>query len=184
MTEEWRKYEITATYLLDNFAGHFGLIRVEGKQKVLGLETKTKWEIEAKGIKVGPSEAFVIVECRRYKSSKQNQEKVAALAYRIIDTGAEGGIIVSPLGLQEGAAKIAAANKIIEVRLNADCTPEEFVMSFLGKLMVGVKETVKLGDLAVLSLTRNCRMCGTMFKPLGCETTCPKCLTDKLSSST
>jgi hypothetical protein len=43
------------------------------------------------------------------------------LAYRIIDTGADGGILVSPLGLQEGAERVAAAENIISVRLNEDC---------------------------------------------------------------
>ncbi|MFD0746083.1 hypothetical protein ACFQ1L_32730 [Phytohabitans flavus] len=34
---------------------------------------------------------------------------MAVLAYRIMDTGADPGIIVSPLGIQEGAAMIVLA---------------------------------------------------------------------------
>ena len=124
-------------------------MRVEGKQKIPGVKSGTDWEIDAKGVREG-NEGFIIIECRRYTTSKQNEEKLAALAHRIEDTGAVGGILVSPLGLQEGAAKIATAKNIIEVQLNADCTPEEFVMRFLGKLIAGIKETVALGENAVM----------------------------------
>ena len=37
------------------------------------------------------------------------------MAYRISDTGAEGGIIVSPLGVQEGGKKIAETENIVTV---------------------------------------------------------------------
>ncbi len=157
--ESWKSYEEVATYLLDQFAGHFGLVRVEGKQKISGMRSGTEWEIEAKGIRGGKHEGFVIIECRRYTTSKQNQERLGSLAYRIIDTGAAGGILVSPLGLQEGAAKIAASEKTIEVQLNADCTPDKFVIKFLNKLMAGVKEGVSLGESANIVLSRNCRKC-------------------------
>jgi len=60
------------------------------------------------------------------------------LAYRIIDTGASGGIIVSPLNLQEGAAKVAAAENIIDVQLDAESTPDQFAMRFLNQLMISV----------------------------------------------
>ena len=62
---KWRNYEEVATYLLDKFADHFGLSRVEGKQPLLGIRSGTEWTIDAKGIRQG-SEAFVIVECRRH----------------------------------------------------------------------------------------------------------------------
>jgi formylglycine-generating enzyme required for sulfatase activity len=60
------------------------------------------------------------------------------LAYRIIDTGADGGILVSPLGLQEGAERVAAAENIISVRLNEDCNRYEFVLGFLNQIRLGV----------------------------------------------
>src|SRR5205814_10657234 len=102
--QQWESYEQVGTYLLDSFAAEFGLERVEAKQKVPGLESGTSWEIDAKGVRQG-NDGFVIVEFRRYIKSRQNQGKMGELAYRIIDTGANGGIIVSPLGLQEGAEK-------------------------------------------------------------------------------
>ena len=57
------------------------------------------------------NEGFVIIECRRYTKSRQSQEKIGGLAYRILDTGARGGILISPLGMQEGASKIADVEK-------------------------------------------------------------------------
>ncbi len=174
--EGWKSYEEVATYLLDHFAKEFDLTRVEGKQIVHGLGSGTDWEIDAKGIREGLNEGFIIIECRRYTKSKQNQERLGSLAYRIIDTGASGGIIVSPLGLQEGAEKIAAHENVLDVQLSANCTPDEFVLKFLNKLMIGVKETVKVGENAIRVAHRNCMICGLLFKLDNNETVCPECL--------
>ena len=76
--------------------GRPDLERVEGKQHVYGSLTTTDWEIDGKGLKVG-DEGFIIIECRRYPKVKQNQEQDGGLAFRISDTGASGGIYVSPL---------------------------------------------------------------------------------------
>ena len=112
----WKTYEEVSTYLLNQFAKEFGLEHVEPKQKVEGKRsgTLTFWEIDAKGVRQG-DEGFFIPECRRYTISRPNQELVGALAYRILDTGAEGGIVVTPLGIQDGAKKVAWAEKIIHV---------------------------------------------------------------------
>lgn len=75
-------------------------------------------------------EGFIIIECRMYTTSKLKQEDVGALAYRIIDTGAAGGIVVSPLGLQEGAAKVAAAENIQTVYMDEDSTTTDYFLRF------------------------------------------------------
>jgi hypothetical protein len=133
----WRTYEETATYLLDQFASRFGLSHVEGKQNLVGMESGTSWEIDAKGI-CQDGEGFIIVECRRYTTSKLNQEAIGGLAYRIIDAGAKGGIVISPIGLQEGAKKVAISRNIKSVRLTPESTPFEYVLSFLNEVMVGL----------------------------------------------
>lgn len=85
-----------------------------------------------------------MVECRRYTTSKDNQRNMGGLAYTIKDTGAGGSIHISPLGLQEGAARLAACENIVEVLLNANATPEEFRMKFLGHLKIGLLERVSV----------------------------------------
>ena len=142
---KWESYEQVAAYLIDQFASEFGLERVEVKQEVTGKRSGTTWEIDAKGFRQDDA-GFVIVECRRYTTSKQNQEKVGGLAYKIIDTGAEGGIIVSPLGLQEGAKLVAAARNIVSVQLNENSTRHDYVLRFLNKVMVGLSDTITFTD--------------------------------------
>lgn len=142
--EKWETYEEVAAYLLNNFASEFNLDLVEGKQKVPGNRSGTKWEIDGKGIKKN-GEGFLIIECRRYTTSKQNQEKMAGLAYRIIDSGAAGGIIVSPLGLQSGAELVAETENVVNVKLNPESTTKEYILEFLNKVMIGVFDEVKLG---------------------------------------
>jgi hypothetical protein len=131
---------LVLTYI-DQFAADFGLDRVEGKkQDVPGQRSGTSWQIDAKGVRQG-NDGFVIVEFRRYTTSRQTQERMGGLAYRIRDTGAKGGIIVSPLGLQEGAAKIAAAENVVNVVLDENCNRYEYIMRFLNKVMIGVQGT-------------------------------------------
>ena len=141
-TTNWRTYEEVATYLLSQFAREFGLERVEGKQDILGQRSGAVWEIDAKGFRRGDS-GFIVVECRRRTTSKQKQEHLAALAYRIIDSGADGGIVVSPLGLQEGGQRVASAENIISVRLTKDSTRHEYVLQFLNRIMVGLQDTLQ-----------------------------------------
>jgi len=141
MKKKWQNYEEVAADLLGRFANEFSLDRFEGKQKVAGNRSNTEWEIDAKGVRDCDG-GFMIVECRRYTTSRQSQENVGARAYRILDTGAMGAICVSPLGFQEGAKKVANGEDIFEVTLTPDSTPTDFVMGFLNKFAAGVSTTL------------------------------------------
>ncbi len=143
VTTESDAYEVVARELLNRFRESFGFDRVEGKQAVPGERSGTDWVIDAKGVAAGDNEAFFIIECRRRTTSRQKQEHLAALAYRILDTGAAGGVIVTPLGIQEGAARVAAAESIVEVVLDADSSPSDFAMQFLGRILVSLSDTVR-----------------------------------------
>ena len=150
-TTAWDSYEQVATYLINQIASEFGLEKVEAKQQVAGRSTGACWEIDAKGIRLG-NEGFVIVECRRYTTKRLNQEHLAALAFRIHDTGAAGGIVVSPLGLQEGARRVAAAANVQNVILRADSTPTEYFMRFLNRVMIGTHDALSVTESAELEV--------------------------------
>jgi hypothetical protein len=167
----WQSYEEVATYLLKRFGKEFGLKFVEGKQKIQGSDTT--WEIDAKGIPED-GEGFIIVECRNCKR-KQNQKDAGALAFCIANTGAKGGIFVSRMGLQKGAAKIAKARNILSFKLRADSTPEEFAFQFLNKLCLGIRGTITTSaDMSVRYL-RDCGKCCKKFEFSGDELLCKDC---------
>ncbi|MEW8351127.1 MAG: hypothetical protein AB2687_22705 [Candidatus Thiodiazotropha taylori] len=151
---KWETYEEVAVYLLNEFANEFGLDTVERKQKVRGKKSGTNWVIDGKGFKKD-GVGFVIVECRRYTTSKQNQEKVGGLAYRIYDTGAEGGILVSPLGLQSGAELVANAENVVSVKITPESSTNNYVMSFLNKVMVSLTDQVSVSDSIHSQVIRN-----------------------------
>jgi hypothetical protein len=151
--KEWETYEEVAVHLLNQIASELGLERVEGKQDVYGSRSLTQWEIDGKGVEVD-GEGFVTIECRRYTTSKQNQEKAAALAYRIMDTGASRGILVSPLGFQEGARKVAAAEGIVEVLMDENSTRTDYVLQFLNKIFAGVSLAAKATITATATVIR------------------------------
>lgn len=153
--KKWERYEEIAAYLLNEFAEKFGIERVEGKQLIKGNKSGTEWQIDAKGIR-DKDNIFLIIECRRYKTSKQKQENLAALAYRIDDTGAAGGIIVSPLGLQEGAEKIANAENIHNVILDENSTTTDYMMKFLNEIFIGIGEKITLrGSISLTKIDKN-----------------------------
>ena len=120
-------------------------------------------------------DGIVLVECRRYTTSKQNQEKIAALAYRIHYTKAEGGIMVSPLGLQTGAEKVADANNIKSIEIDANSTPENFTIRFLNKLFIGIADRVRLSDEVTVTVVKKCKSCGNSFEQIKNEIFCPDC---------
>jgi len=151
---KWESYEQVANYLLDQISSELGLERVEGKQRVHGSSTSTDWEIDGKGAMSG-GEGFVIIEARRYTSSKQNQEKLAGLAFRILDSGASEGILVSPMGFQDGAKKVAAAMNIQEVHLSPNSTKTEYMLRFLNRIFVGVSDSVTVTDSIEVAINRH-----------------------------
>jgi hypothetical protein len=149
---EWRAYEEVATHLLNEFAAHFGLGRVEGKTIVPGA-SGTKWQIEAKGVLLG-HDGFFIVECKRYTSSRLSQEDVGALAYRITDTGAAGGILVTPLDLQRGALRVARAANIKHVRLAPDSTTTEYILRLLNDVFLRRSDELGIGVIEAASVRK------------------------------
>ena len=78
------------------------------------------------------------------------------LAYEILDARADGAILVSPMGLQKGAAKIADVENILSVELNENSTPTDFVLKFLNKLYLGISMTAKATVRAAPRMLRAC----------------------------
>jgi hypothetical protein len=172
--KKWLSYEEVSTFLLNKLSEDFGLKKVEGKQKLVG-ESGTEWEIDAKGIRDN-DDGIVIIECRRYTTSKICQEQLAGLAYRIRATGAKSGYMVSPLGFQKGAKLVAQHNNIISVLIDADSTPQNFAVEFLNKLFFGTTMNVGIVTIsAEMSLLRKCTLCGDTFSVKDNETVCQKC---------
>lgn len=153
--KKWRTYEEVATYLLNQFAKHFKLGRFEGKQVVAGA-SGTEWELDAKGCSHDGSH-FINVECKRHTKTGISQAIVAGTAWAIVDTGAGGGILVSPCGLQEGAKKVADAAKIVEVVLDQNSTTTDYLMRFLGQVCVGMSDSASVQMTETLTVTETDR---------------------------
>jgi len=75
-----------------------------------------------------------------------NQEQLGGLAYRIKDAGASGGILVTPVPIQSGAAKIAKAENIVPVILDPKSTTVEHMLKFLNKTFAGVSDSAPAID--------------------------------------
>ena len=97
-------------------------------------QVRRDWEIDGKGVKADEG-AIVVIECRRYTTSKLKQEAMGGLAYKIGDVGAAGGIVVTPIGVQEGGEKISKYEGIQIVHLDADSTTTDYVLKFLNNVV-------------------------------------------------
>jgi len=139
----WQTYEEVARFLLNEFAEHIGVTGFEKKQKIKGY-AGTPWEIDAKGVS-DSGDVVLIVECRRH-AKRPSQEQLAGLAYRIHDTGAAGGIIVTPLGIQKGAELVAQAENIHTVKLDPSSTKEDYIISFINQIRVACTDQVSIHD--------------------------------------
>ncbi len=100
-------------------------------------KTGTLWEIDATAY-LESTGGKILVECRRHTTSKIDQEQVGGLVFRIEDTGAEGGLVVAPIGYQEGARVVAKAKKVTLATLNADATEEGYILKVAEKIFHGV----------------------------------------------
>lgn len=171
---DWKIYEEVAKTILNNLASEFQLSNVEGKQLVDGIQSGTKWEIDAKGILENGS-GFLVIECRRNTTSKQSQDKIASLAYKIIDSGAAGGIMISAIGVQKGGQLVANSAKVIHMQLDKESTPIDYCLQFLNRIFIGHSESVNASDSMSAELIRKCEVCNTFFEPNGSEAKCPLC---------
>ena len=149
----WEDYEQVAAFLLDQFASHFNLGHVEGKQVLPGV-SGADWEIDAKAVRAD-SGAFLVVECRRYTTSRLDQEALAGIAFKIADVGAAGGIVVTPLDFQTGAKKVAESAQISHVIMRADSTTTDYFLQYLNSIFVGASDTltVRLSESVKIAIT-------------------------------
>jgi hypothetical protein len=132
-SKSWQNYEDLARYVLRYFGEQLGISEVEAKQRLIGA-SGTEWEIDAKGVAVGGT-GFLVIECKERSSARLNQATVGSLAFTVQDLGAKGAVIVTSIGLQEGAEKLAQHCDFKTVFLSRESTFEEFVAK-CGKLVV------------------------------------------------
>ncbi len=134
----WKIYEDAARKVLIDIRKELGIEAVEGKQTLFGVNAN--WEIDAKAW-CENSDKFLVIEARRHTKAGLSQESVAAIAYRIQDFGASGGVVVSPRPIQKGAKPIALSANISHVRLSPDSTTESYLAEFMGRRFLGASMT-------------------------------------------
>ena len=59
---------------------------------------------------------------------------------------------MTPLGLQEGALQVAAAERIHSVQLNSNSTTTEYILRFLNTVMIGLEPEALTVSAQLLSI--------------------------------
>jgi hypothetical protein len=147
--QTWRSYEDLARHVLLHFADMLGISEVEAKQRLIGA-TGTQWEIDAKGV-MTDGRGFLVVECKERSAARLDQATIGSLAFTVKDVGAQGAVIVTSIGLQEGAEKVAQHEDFKVVFLPKDGTFEQFFASCGNCLLQKVSERAN-ASLALTSL--------------------------------
>ncbi|QMS90988.1 restriction endonuclease [Nostoc edaphicum CCNP1411] len=133
---DWRKYEnYTRKILSDDrvqkyLQEYFNLhnLKIKPKRKLIGKKTGTKWEVDAYGYNI--DNHLVLIECKHYEKRCVVQNVIAAFAYIIKDVEAQRGILVTTLGLQSGAIKVAKNENIGLLKVDYNSTEKNFVVHF------------------------------------------------------
>ncbi|MBH8561996.1 restriction endonuclease [Nostoc sp. CENA67] len=133
----WRKYENYTRQILNNdriqkyLEEYFNLydLKIKPKKKLPGKKTKTKWEVDAYGYDI--DNHLVLIECKHYETRYVVQNTIAAFAYIIKDVEAQRGIVVTTLGLQSGAIKVAKTENIGLLKLDYNSTDNNFFIRFI-----------------------------------------------------
>jgi len=135
----WQEYEKVTTQILNDerlkqhLNDYYELrdFQVSPKRKFPGEKTGTQWEVDGFGYDL--NNKLVLLECKHFSEKNINQNTVAAFAYIIKDIGADRGIIVTTLGLQSGADKVAQAESIGLIKLQYNSTENNYVIHFSNK---------------------------------------------------
>jgi len=142
LEKKWETYEEVTKQLLSDVRDYLGLSRVEEKQKVRGL-SETEWEVDVLAYNVDGGK-LVLVECKHRSKAVIPQDSLAGFAYKIKDTNADHGIIVTTIGLQEGADKIAKAEKITVIKLDYNSTSDNYIAQIANQIFVKRTDNVRL----------------------------------------
>jgi hypothetical protein len=145
--KKWERYEDVTRQLLLDIRDVLGLSKVESKQVIPG-NSGTEWEIDVLAYDIN-TDKLILVECKQRTNSNLTQSLVGGFAYTIKDTNADRGIIVTTIGLQEGAEKIAAYEKISLIKLTIDITnnSEDYIAKLSNQIFLKVTDTIGIGGL-------------------------------------
>jgi|GEM_PF-2125870 len=132
----WRNYEELARHVLLRFADILEITEVEAKQRLDG-ESGTQWEIDAKGV-LADGSGFLVIECKERASARLGQHTVGELVTVIQEVDAQGGVIVTSVGLQSGAKLLAAHHAFHEVFLPRESTFDSFLAKCGNRVLIKV----------------------------------------------
>lgn len=124
----WKRFEDAARELIKLHQDFFGLASVEPTEAKVTGSSGYEWNIE---IVAHQEHSFglVLFECRQ-KRRNITPAEAAELAYRVLDTGAERGYFITPIGkkLSSGATTIAAHEGIEQIQIADYSTTQNYMM--------------------------------------------------------
>jgi hypothetical protein len=164
---DYEDYERVTAQILKNLRDELGIETVNQKTVVPG-QSGTSWKCDVTCYKTG-TQKLVIVECRKYRS-KIKQEDMGGFAYRVEDAGATEGLMVTPIGYQQGAQLVANSAKIGMATLNPEATEYEYALQIAKKLFIGIMDQVRFSDSCTVE-----RRCGKCKQVLTEDGPCPTC---------
>jgi len=148
MVENWRNYEDAARKIIGKLNSMKDELRIEkitDKQKIKG-KSGEEWEME---IMASDSESGkpILLECKCW-AKPIPRDVIVSLAYKIKDVGGDRAFIITPIGLQSGAKKLAGVEQIETILLTKDSTSSNFdlVLANRGKHHHGSEHIVKITD--------------------------------------
>jgi hypothetical protein len=137
--QAWETYEDVARQLINDIKSYLGLSMVNPDKKKFPKKDGGRCEIDVSAYNMSDGK-LVLVECRK-ENRRLIQEEVHGFAYRIQQTNAMRGIIVTTIGLQEGGVIAANGAKIQTIKLDPSSTLDNYIAQFIGFLAIKLTDS-------------------------------------------
>lgn len=139
--ESWKTYRKATRQVFKDVKGYIGVEGIEGRQKV-DIKSSSECEVDVTAYRVG-GEGIIVFECKRWEYSL-DKGALGKFHYLIKNAGVNSEIVITPLDFQECTAKLAQAEKIIEIKLDFHSTSKSYIGKIVSHIFSRVKDEITI----------------------------------------
>lgn len=141
-----KQFEVQIEKLLKEWGGDLLQLEVRRLEKIQGVDGEYEIDVTVRFEVLNGAKFLILAECKHYKTSSIEREKVQILKDKIQSIGAHKGMIFSTAAFQNGAIKYAEKHGIALIRITdgsaawyakseaAQSTPD-FIPTYVGWLI-------------------------------------------------
>jgi len=139
--ERWKTYREATRQFLKDVRSYISAEHIEEGQKVR-MNNGSECEVDVAAYRIG-GEGIIVFECKRWEHSL-DQGALGKFHYGIKNASVNSRIIITPIDHQECTAKLAQAEKIIEIKLDFNSTSKRYIEKIVSRIFSRVKDEIAI----------------------------------------